>query len=34
METPEAQVRILLEGTEQVLPREEFERKVTAAGRG
>ena len=34
METPQAQVRILLEGTEQVLPREEFERKVTAAARG
>lgn len=34
METPEAQVRILLEGVEQVLPRDEFERKVTAAARG
>ena len=34
METPDAQVRILLEGAEQVLPREEFERKVTAAARG
>ena len=34
METAEAQVRILLEGTEQVLPADEFERKVTAAARG
>ena len=34
METPESQVRILLEGTEQVLPREEFERKVAGAARG
>ena len=34
METAESQVRILLEGTEQVLPPDEFERKVTAATRG
>ena len=34
MESPENQIRILLEGAEQVLPREEFERKITAAARG
>jgi tyrosyl-tRNA synthetase len=34
METPAAQLRILLAGTEQVLPLEEFERKVTQAARG
>ncbi len=33
--TPAAQqLRILLDGTEQVLPHDEFERKVTAAARG
>ncbi|MDP9405827.1 MAG: tyrosine--tRNA ligase [Actinomycetota bacterium] len=30
----EQQLRVLLEGAEQVLPRDEFERKVTAAARG
>lgn len=34
METPAAQLRILLEGAEQVLPADEFEQKVTAAARG
>ena len=34
MESPQAQLRILLNGVEQVLPAEEFERKVTQAARG
>jgi tyrosyl-tRNA synthetase len=34
MESPAAQLRILLDGTEQVLPADEFERKVTEAARG
>ena len=34
MESPENQLRILLNGAEQVLPPEEFERKVTQASRG
>ena len=34
METASAQLRILLEGVEQVLPADEFEQKVTAAARG
>ena len=34
MESPAAQLRILLDGAEQVLPEAEFERKVTQAARG
>ena len=34
METASTQLRILLNGAEQVLPPEEFERKVTQAARG
>jgi tyrosyl-tRNA synthetase len=34
METAQSQLRILLNGVEQVLPPEEFERKVTQAARG
>jgi tyrosyl-tRNA synthetase len=34
METPQAQLRILLDGAEQVLPRDEFERKIAEAARG
>jgi tyrosyl-tRNA synthetase len=34
METAQTQLRILLNGVEQVLPAEEFERKVTQAARG
>lgn len=34
MTPPAEQLRILLHGAEQVLPAEEFERKVTAAARG
>ena len=34
MEAPDVQLRILLNGAEQVLPAEEFERKVTQASRG
>ena len=34
METAAAQLRVLLDGVEQVLPADEFERKVTEAARG
>ena len=34
MESPATQLRILLDGAEQVLPAEEFERKVTDAAEG
>lgn len=34
METAQSQLRILLHGAEQVLPPEEFERKITQASRG
>jgi tyrosyl-tRNA synthetase len=34
MESPDVQLRTLLNGVEQVLPPEEFERKVTQAARG
>lgn len=34
MESPETQLRILLDGVEEVLPAADFERKVTTAARG